>query len=165
MTVKLTGGAITLNELTENSLVSVVNHLLSMQDTSHMNRKINITIVALFSIVCSQMVLASSGGGFDQGGFSQKKIDQKYELGKSYFKSGKSNGSRLNYCVKSGEKLKKLSRRSVKQFKKRPTSEFVDSLYSCADPALKIADAVADGQGDAILYYLNKRFKLRLTNG
>jgi len=123
-----------------------------------------VAVVALFSLLGSPVVLASPGGGYNQGGFSQKKIDQQYELGKSYFKSRQSDGSRLEYCVKIGEDLKTLSRKSVKQFKKGSTSDFVDSLYSCADPALKIADAVADDQGDAIIYYLNKRFKLRLTN-
>ena len=124
-----------------------------------------LSVAALTVMLTSPLVLASGGGGFDQSGFSQKRIDQQYETGKSYYKSRQADGSRLEYCVKSNDSLKKLSRRSVKKFKKGPASEFVASLYSCADPNLKIAEAVPDDQGDAILYYLNKRFKLRLTNG
>jgi len=116
-------------------------------------------------LLSSSFAMASGGGGFDQSGFSQKRIDQQYESGKAFYKSAQSDGSRLEYCVKKGSSLSKLSRKSVKPFKRGPASEFIASLYSCADPNLKIADAVEDGQGDAILYYLNKRFKLRLTNG
>jgi len=117
----------------------------------------------LATLLISPLAQASSGGGFDQGGFSQRKIDQQYELGKSYYKARQADGSRLEYCVKSGDSLSKLSRRSVAKFKRGPTGDFVNSLYSCADPNLKIADIIAEDQGDAILYYLNKRFKLRLS--
>jgi len=120
------------------------------------------TLCLLFA---SPAIFASNGGGFDQSGFSQKKIDQLYETGKSYYKSRQANGSRLEYCVKGDSGLKKLSRRSVKRFKKGPASDFVGSLYSCTDPNQKIADVIPDDQGEAILYYLNKRFKLRLANG
>ena len=116
------------------------------------------------ALVVSQGAVASNGGGFNQGGFSQQRIDQLYELGKSYYKSPQANGSRLEYCVKNGDSLSKISRKSVSRFKRGPASEFVNSLYSCSDSSLKIADAIADGQGEAVLYYLNKRFKLRLTN-
>ncbi len=107
---------------------------------------------------------ASGGGGFSTGGHSSQRIDQQYELGKSYYKSRLSDGSRLEYCVKSDNGLKKLSRRSAKQFKKGSVNDFVNALYNCDNANQKIADVVTDEQGNAILYYLNKRFKLRLTN-
>ena len=118
--------------------------------------------IAVSSLVLSPLALASGGGGFNQSGFSSKRIDQQYELGKSYYKGAQANGSQIEYCVKKGESLSKLGRRSVRSFKNGPASNFVDSLYSCSDPTLKIADTVDDEQGQAILYYLNKRFKLRL---
>ena len=122
-------------------------------------------LVATLALTASSTLLASSGGGFNTGGFSSQRIDQQYELGKSYYKSPLADGTRLEYCVQDGSELKKLSRKSVRPFKNGPVSNFVSSLYNCADPATKIADAVPADQGDAILYYLNKRFKLRLTNG
>jgi len=124
-----------------------------------------LSTTALCLALISPLASASSGGGFDQSGFSQKKVDQQYELGKSFYKARQADGSRLEYCVKSDKGFKKLSRRSVKQFKKGPVSNFVDSLYSCSNSSQKIADVVSDDQGSAILYYLNKRFKLRLQNG
>lgn len=122
-------------------------------------------LLASVSLMLSSTLLASNGGGFNTGGFSSQRIDQQYELGKSYYKSPQANGTRLEYCIKNDSGLSKLSRKSVKRFKNGTVSSFVDSLYNCADPAAKIADVVPDDQGDAILYYLNKRFKLRLQAG
>jgi len=128
-------------------------------------RLLLITAATASLMIASSLATASSGGGFNQSGLSSQRIDQQYEAGKSFYKSPQADGSRLEYCVKSDSGLKKLSRRSVKSFKRGPATAFVDSLYSCADANLKIADAGPDDQGDAILYYLNKRFKLRLTAG
>ncbi len=117
------------------------------------------TVVTTFS----SPAIASGGGGYDTGSFSQQRIDQLYELGKAYYKAPQADGKRLEYCIKTNDGLKKLSRSSVRPFKRGAAATFVNSLYSCQDPSLKISDAVADDQGDAILHYLNKRFKLRLA--
>jgi len=128
-------------------------------------RLLLITAATASLMIASSLATASSGGGFNQSGLSSQRIDQQYEAGKSFYKSPQADGTRLEYCLKSDSGLKKLSRRSVKSYKRGPATAFIDDLYSCADANLKIADAVPDDQGDAILYYLNKRFKLRLTNG
>lgn len=147
--------------------------------------------LAAGSITISSPVLASGGGGFSGGSASssdssssrnrsdsrsiqdestpgglsfKQRIDQQYELGKAYFKAPMANGEKLEYCVQTDSGLKKLSRKSVKTFKRGSQSNFVDSLFSCVDPSVRIADAIPDGRSDAIVYYLNKRFKLRLTN-
>ena len=122
-----------------------------------------LSVTTLCVLMISPLAIAPGGGGFDQSSFSQNRVDKQYETGKSYYKSRQADGSRLEYCVKTDDKLKKLSRSSVRPFKKGPASAFIASLYSCANPELKIAEVVPDDQGDAILYYLNKRFKLRLS--
>ncbi len=121
------------------------------------------TCLAASLVVISPQLLASSGGG-SFGSSNSSRVDKQYELGRTYYKSRQANGSKLKYCVQTGDELKKLSRRSVKQFKNGSASDFIDSLYSCTDPDLKIADLVPADQGDAILYYLNKRYKLRLKS-
>ena len=73
-------------------------------------------MVPFIGLVASSAVLASGGGGFNSGGFSSQRIDQQYELGKSYYKGTQANGSRLEYCVKDNSGLKKLSRRSASKF-------------------------------------------------
>ena len=90
-------------------------------------------IAATFAIssavaTISSPALASGGGGYDTGSFSQQRIDQLYELGKAYYKAPQADGTRLEYCVKTGDGLKKLTRSSVRQFKRGAAATFVDSL-------------------------------------
>ena len=120
--------------------------------------------LAVVSITLSASVVASGGGGGFSGGFT-KPVDEYYELGKSYFRSRQANGTQLEYCVlTANDGLKKLSRRSVKSFRNGPESAFVSRLLDCSEPAVKIVEVVSADQSDAILYYLNKRFELRLQN-
>ncbi len=121
-------------------------------------------MIAAF-LLASNYALASGGGGFGQGGNQYKSVDQQYELGKSYYKGRLPDGSKLSYCIKSSNGLAKLSRKSVKPFKKGPAANFVNSLYNCNAPDQKIAELFDDAEGSAVLHYLNKRFKLRLTSG
>jgi len=136
---------------------------MTHKSTSSQKRLLAAACLAASMVVASPQLLASGGGG-SFGSSGQSSVDKQYELGRSYYKSRQANGSQLKYCVRSGDDLKKLSRRSAKKFKNGSVSDFVDSLYSCEDPNLKIADLVPSNQGDAILYYLNKRYKLRLKN-
>ena len=123
------------------------------------------SVTFLSLLVGSSIVSASGGGGIDSNNTStQPRVDRLYEEGKSYYKAKLADGTRLEYCIKSDNGLTKLSRKSVKPFKRGSSTEFVNSLYSCADPNLKITDVVSANQGDAILYYLNKRFRLKLKN-
>ena len=120
--------------------------------------------IPLLGLFVSASVLASSGGGFNTGGHSSQRIDQQYELGKSYYKARQADGTQLQYCIKDNDSVKKLSRRSVRKFKNAAATDFVNSLYNCAAPDQKIVDLVNEEQGTAVLYYLNKRFKLRLKS-
>ena len=128
-------------------------------------RQILLTVVTVFAVILSPLAMASGGGGFGQGGYSQKKVDQQYQLGRTYYKAKQADGSTLTYCIKKGDSVSKLSRKSVKPYKRGTVSAFVDSLYSCDNPELTISELVDDNQGEAILYYLNKRFKLKLKQG
>jgi len=124
-----------------------------------------LSATTLCLLLSTPLAFASGGGGFGQDSYSQQRIDHQYEQGKSFYKSRQADGSRLEYCIKTDSNLTKLSRKSVRPFKRGPVSAFVGSLYSCTDPNLRIADAIPNHHGNAILYYLNKRFKLNLVNG
>lgn len=119
-----------------------------------------ISLAAASMLLIANASFASGGGGFGEN--SVHTVDQQYELGKSVYKSRLPDGSKLAYCVKTEKGLKKISRRAVKPFKKGPASAFVNSLYNCQQPNVKIADLITGDQGSAVLYYLNKRYKLRL---
>ena len=97
---------------------------------------------------------------------TKKPVDKYFELGKSYYNSPLADGSRLEYCVLTANiGLKKISRRSVSSFRNGPKSRFVNKLLHCSEPSIKIVEIVPEEKTDAILYYLNKRFNIRLING
>ena len=121
-------------------------------------------LLPLTGLLFATTVAASSGGGFDESTTPKRQIDQQYELGKSYFKARQLDGSKLKYCLKVDGELKKLGRRSVKVFRNSSTENFVKALYNCENSQQKIMDVVPAEHGPALLYYLNKRFKLRLQD-
>ncbi len=123
-----------------------------------------LSVTSICLLLGSSIVSASGGGGYNDNSFAQPRVDRLYEEGKSYYKAKLADGTRLEYCIKGDSGLTKLSRKSVKPFKRGSSAEFVNSLYSCADPNVRIADAVPANQGNAILYYLNKRFRLKLKS-
>ena len=111
-------------------------------------------------------VMASGGGGFGYswGSGDQETVDQKYEAGKFYFNSAKVNGKKIWYCVKNGEEMQRLSRRSLKPFENSTTSDLSDNLYNCDQPEQLIADQINHDQVSAVVYYLNKRYRLSLSS-
>lgn len=123
-------------------------------------KRIFTILLATLCLGASSALLADAYIG-KEAAYTQT-IDFQYALGKSYYKTTQADGSRLEYCVHGDNGLLKLSRPSVKRFKHGPASRFVDSLYNCANPAAKITDTVPEEQSDAVLHYLNKRFKLGL---
>lgn len=129
-----------------------------------MKRAYTILLASLSLTVSSALVAKGNGPDTDTGieASNSQTIDLQYELGKSIYKSTRADGSRLEYCVNGDNRLLKLSRPAVKRFRNGLASDFVDSLYNCEDPAVKITDTWPVEQSDAILYYLNKRFKLGL---
>lgn len=119
-----------------------------------------LSIILLSSL--ASVSQASGGGGFDQG-FSQRKIDKTYEAGKSYYKAKLNNGSVLSYCVVSGDELKKLSKRSLRPLRKSSAQALSASLVNCDSPDQSVVAVVGQDKMPAIVHYLNKRFKLKLT--
>ena len=127
--------------------------------------RLSLALVGVLALTGTAVSVASGGGGFHEDASSQPKVDKQYELGRSYYKARQPDGSKLKYCVKSEKGLKKLSRKSVRPFKKKLKSQFFESLYSCNKPQNRIVDLIAEGRSDAILYYLNKRYRLKLKEG
>ena len=128
-----------------------------------------IIFLAVVSTSISTSVFAVGVGGISEFEAEilgiRKPVDKYFELGESYYKSPLADGSRLEYCVLTAETgLKKISRRSVRSFRNGPKSRFVNKLLHCSDPSVKIVEIVPAEETDAILYYLNKRFKLRLKD-
>jgi len=125
-----------------------------------MNRLLPTTVVValLFTANC---VYASGGLDFNSEAY-QTRIDRLYEKGKNYFHASNVDGERLKYCVRDGDQATRVSRKSLKQFQKTSLELLSDSLVNCDQPENLIASHLAPDQMTAVLYYLDKRYRLSL---
>ena len=125
--------------------------------------------ITAFVLISMTMVSAHASGGFSGGGrlqTPQQVVDPLYEQGKAVF-SGKtrSRSEKVDYCVVApgGTEAEKLKRKTVKPFKRASARQFALSLHDCDMPETKIAEILSQEDFRAVVYYLNKRYKLRLT--
>ena len=129
----------------------------------------NSKLVILLALFVAPLTLASGGsGGGSYGGSSApqpRQVDEAYEYGKSLF-SGRSNEvEKVKYCVAGTgeEESVPVKRSSLRPFKGKTFDELGASLYDCNNPEKVLLDYVNSSQAAHIIYYLNKRYKLKLT--
>lgn len=125
-----------------------------------------------FVILCltifSTSVLASSGGG----GYSrsappaQRTVDQAYETGKNIFAGRNDAYAGVKYCINNAETSEKVkvTRSSLKPHKKSNLQDFASNLYDCNAPEQPLISTMATQDMNMLLYYLNKRYRLKLEN-
>ena len=146
------------------------------------NKQNAFSTLASFAIVLSTALTFSSaalasgggggggGGGFGGGGGGfggpapRPVVDPTYEAGKAIYRGRASNAPKLEYCVKGeAEEMLPLKGKSVKSFKRATYNEFANALYNCEAPEKRIAQELEREDFLYVLYYLNKRHKLRLV--
>lgn len=133
-----------------------------------MQRLALLLIASVALLVQSSASLASggfSGGGFSKGGArsqQQRQVDQNYEVGKAIYLGRAKGEPSLEYCIAVGEEKKPLRRKSLKTFKQSTYTDFAGSLYRCDEPEKLIADSLTRDSMLYLVYYLNKRHKLKL---
>ena len=91
-------------------------------------------------------------------------IDHSYEEGKSIYKGRAVGTKKIAYCVDYEGQRVELKRKTVKQFRKASVQKFANSLYDCANPEKLIGAQVPPSDFRYVLYYLNKRYQLKLAS-
>ncbi|MEO0439226.1 MAG: hypothetical protein AAF098_20330 [Pseudomonadota bacterium] len=132
------------------------------------SNQIRIALLFLASLSFLPNVALASGtiGGFSTpstGPGPQR--DEAYEFGKSVFKGRAAGSTKIDYCVSVDGEAKKLKRKTVKSFKNSTVKDFAHALVDCENPERLALTSVESNQVPLVLYYLNKRFKLELTDG
>ena len=119
-------------------------------------------------IVCALVgstSLAFASGGYSRGGssnFNPKPVDRTYEYGKSVFKGRVKGVSKTPYCIDNGTEKVKLKGKSIKAFRGSTVTELASNLYDCNNPDKLIASTLSTRNLEYVIYYLNKRYKLKL---
>ena len=133
-----------------------------------MNKPIFLFTLFISSAMFSSLALASGGGGgggFSRGSYNPPRVtDQNYELGKSIYLGRNKNIPKVKYCVDNGTEKVKVKGSTLKPFKKKSQKELASKLYDCNDPETLIFTKIGSNNLAYAMYYLNKRYKLRLTN-
>lgn len=109
---------------------------------------------------------SSGGGGYgsDYSTPQPKVVDQRYELGKAIYLGRAPNTKKYKYCVEVDGKPKKIKSSRLKPFKNGTRQALADALINCKQPDQRVLSQLDKGQQSYVLYYLNKRYKLRLRN-
>jgi len=93
---------------------------------------------------------------------AQRVVDPTYESGKAIYTGRNKSVPKLSYCLRNGEEIVALKRKTIKNFKKSSYSELARNLYQCDTPDSTIKSQLESKQFLHVLYYLNKRYKLNL---
>ncbi|MEM9620032.1 MAG: hypothetical protein AAF993_00190 [Pseudomonadota bacterium] len=105
----------------------------------------------------------SPGGGLS-GGAAPRVVDEAYEFGKSVYKGRAQGSEKIDYCVKVDGEVKKLKRSTAKSYRNGPTRDFALALIDCETPDRLALTTMSREHVPLVLYYLNKRYKLDLTD-
>ena len=137
-----------------------------------MQRVLLLTTALLVMFLQSSLSFASGGYSGGGGSFNNRsvtpaparQIDQTYETGKAIF-TGRAKGEpSLEYCIAvEGEKVP-VKRKSIRSYKKSTYNDFANGLYRCDEPDTLIADSLTRDSLLYVVYYLNKRHKLKLRS-
>jgi len=132
--------------------------------TSLIQKILIIFIISSLSVATFASSSGSYGGSSNSsrgGDYNRKPIDQNYELGKAVY-LGRATGKKLQYCIDNGSQKVKLKSKTAKAFKNKNANNFANALYDCNKPSNQIASTLNRRDLTAVVYYLNKRYRLKL---
>ncbi len=97
-----------------------------------------------------------------QGDAARRVIDERYEYGKSVYLGREPGTTRYEYCLQHEGTAEKLKRRTLKPFRGGKAGDFARALVRCDAPEQQLLATLQPEQVRFVLYYLNKRYKLKL---
>ncbi len=127
-----------------------------------MHRSISAGVVLISCLVVPAIAKASGVGGYISG--NQRQIDHSYEEGKAIYQGRAQGARKIKYCVDFDGERVPLKRKTIKQFRNVDIVKFANSLYDCANPEKLVGLSVSQSNFRYVLYYLNKRYRLKLSS-
>ena len=126
--------------------------------------------LALICLFFSLNTQASGGYGGGYGGgnnFPVQQTDPVYEHGKAVFKGRISAYKDIDFCIiTTNDELgfAKIKRKTIKHLKKTSYQKVAENLVSCDSTKQLIYQLITREDMAAVIYYLNKRYKLKLKS-
>ena len=126
--------------------------------------KFQLLLIAAGMLI-SHGALASGGVNLGSGPSSAPRVvDETYEFGKSVFKGRVAGAEKIKYCVMVDGEVKKLKRSTAKAYREGSFRDFAVALIDCNAPDRQALTTMDREHVPLVLYYLNKRFKLNLSD-
>ena len=132
--------------------------------------KIDKLLLALLLTFSTSIAFASGGygggGGYSGGSSSAPRAtpkDQVYEYGKALYKGRIKAVGKVPMCFKTNEGVVKVKKSTLKPYKASSYQELANQLYLCDQPDQAVSTKLNGKQLGYVIYYLNKRYKLNLT--
>lgn len=100
------------------------------------------------------------------GGSHQNRTDPIYEQGKAVYKGRIKEYGKVKYCLVPQEPetaAVKIKRKSMKRYKKQSVTALVKDLRFCGQDSAKVTQVLSREHLSYLVYYLNKRYRLKLT--
>ena len=125
-----------------------------------------LSMSAMFSTASFASGAYGGAGGGLTGGSSvaqPREIDPVYEAGKAIYTGRQKGIDKINYCVKVDDQLLPVKRKTLKPYKKTSYSKLANNLFNCDQPEAQIGTQLGREDLTFVLYYLNKRHRLKLA--
>jgi len=88
-------------------------------------------------------------------------VDQAYEHGKAVYQGRV--GTRYKYCIDNGTEKVKLKGSTAKAYKGKSANDFAVALYDCNNLDVQIASQLSNNDLSALVYYFDKRYRLKMS--
>ncbi len=144
--------------------------LLGQRRPSKLPALIYALLLAPLALLGTHPVAASgSSGGFSGGGGAPsapapRVVDEVYEFGKALYLGRAPGAKKVNYCVNVDGAPKKLRGRTLRDYKGAKQLDFANALVNCQQPDELALAGVKREEIAYVIYYLNKRYRLNLSD-
>lgn len=95
---------------------------------------------------------------------SMRTIDENFLNGKKIVGNRDTSVGKIKLCLKSDNDIVKLKRKTLKPYVGVTTDHLISSLHECDKPDVPIIERMGEASTAYVVYYFNKRYKLKLTN-
>ncbi len=104
------------------------------------------------------------GAGNGPNGAPNRVVDERYEYGKAVYLGRLPDAVKISYCLLVDGTAQKLKKKTLKPYRRKTRLALANALYQCDDPSKLALTALPKAQVPFVLYYLNKRYRLKLTD-
>ena len=147
-----------------------ITKLLGQRRPSSLTAFTCVLLLAPLALLATSPVTASgSSGGFSgsSGGRAApppRVVDEVYEIGKAIYLGRAPGAKKVNYCVNVDGEPKKLRGRTARDYKGANKLDFANALVNCQQPDELALASVEKTEIVYVIHYLDKRYRLNLSD-